>query len=204
MPIFKLFSSKPGPSNSPRITAGDIRNPIDFRHTLHIGPTTNIRPNELRELFQDKNSVTTAHSILSSPPSHPGLNLQASEETLPERAVRDRILEKRPVLPYLNDLQDKVKEIGNGSRPPPLPPRMQSLAPDSTVRSFASENFPPPPLRLAVHRPLPSAPLDALSSMPIATQAGEARGVGRVRERAAAVNRGDRSVMTVIEDAPFI
>ncbi|MGV2980985.1 hypothetical protein ACERNI_12365 [Camelimonas sp. ID_303_24] len=201
MPQFPSLSPTTGGAGKQKITPGQIDDPTDFRHIVHVRPNMTLNgPKQLEGLFQGKIKPAMRPQVAMLPPDEvrfPGGGIVA-----PKPALRERVLWDRPQLPYLQDLQARQAEAENALLPPPLPQRIGSLEP-APARELPSPMFRPiPPRREDKPRPAAPAVQEEPVSLPAAT--AEARGASRVRDAAAAIERGERPLMDTLGAARFL
>jgi len=204
MPKPTWFPFGSGSTNRRNPTAPVIGEPTDFRVVARHADTP--APAPLIERWQFLlNEIEGRRAENQQSPAIPGAR-QSDDASPLEQAIGAHVPEAPPRLPFLEELQSRMRATGSVSSPP-LPQRMASL-------STETRDDPPPlsatsPVRLhdLPERPrplIPDAPPDAVASMPIATGANEIRSAGRVRDMAAVIDRGERPLAGALERAPFI
>lgn len=201
MPQLPPLSPTPGGAGKQKITPGQIEDPTDFRHIVHVRPNMTLNgPKQLEGLFQGKIKTAMRPQVAMLPPDD--VRFPAGGTVAPQPALRERVLRDRPQLPYLQDIQARQTEADNVLVPPPLPQRIGSLEPEP-AREWPSSMFRPiPPRREDKPRRAGPAAQEEPVSLPAAT--AEARGASRVRDAAAAIERGERPLIDTLGAAPFL
>ena len=194
MPKFPLFASTP---DVPGKEKDEISAPTNFQHVAHVGQHSVLPPPiDLKDLFMGETKPAILPRVAMRPSD--GANLPGSGMVAPEQTLRTRVLGDREPLPFLGDLQARRAGAESVLVPPPPPPRIGSLAPAPARDLPTPTGRPIPPSQ----ETKPGRGRPEANSLPVATE--EARGAGRVRDMAGAIERGERPLLDTLGAARFL